>query len=176
MSNTKFQVYFLKIHWRTHSESYKMEDCVPMPTSWLWYCISFAKCYDQEKLGKEQRMSSLLSSFPPSLPFPSFSSLFLSLPSFLPHSLSPSLSWFLERGEGTEKERERNTDPLPLAHPQSGTWLATQACAPTGNGTSDSPVCRTTPNPLSHTSQGYAFFLLTVCESTSISTKIPIKK
>ena len=40
---------------------------------------------------------------------------------------------FLERGEGKEKERERNTDWLPLARPQLGTWPTTQACALTGN-------------------------------------------
>ena len=28
---------------------------------------------------------------------------------------------FLEKGEGREEERERNTDQLPLAHPQPGT-------------------------------------------------------
>ena len=32
---------------------------------------------------------------------------------------------FSERGEGREKERERNIDWLPLACPQLGTWLAT---------------------------------------------------
>ena len=45
---------------------------------------------------------------------------------------------------------ERNTDWLPLTHPQLGTWLATQACALTGNITPDLSVCRTTPNPLTH--------------------------
>ena len=37
---------------------------------------------------------------------------------------------FLERGEGWEKERERNiTVWLPLQCPLLGTWPATQACA-----------------------------------------------
>ena len=37
---------------------------------------------------------------------------------------------FLERGEGWEKERERNVNVcLPLAYPLLGTWPATQAGA-----------------------------------------------
>ena len=37
---------------------------------------------------------------------------------------------FLERGEGREKERERNISVwLPLMHPLLGTWPVTQACA-----------------------------------------------
>ena len=41
---------------------------------------------------------------------------------------------FLERGEGKEKEKERNIGVwLPLAHPLLGTWTATQACALIGN-------------------------------------------
>ena len=40
----------------------------------------------------------------------------------------------LERGEGREKERERNIHVwLPLTCPQLGTWPTTQACALTGN-------------------------------------------
>ena len=39
---------------------------------------------------------------------------------------------FLERREGREKERERNTDLVPLTAPQPGTWPATQACAHPG--------------------------------------------
>ena len=38
--------------------------------------------------------------------------------------------------------------------PHGGTWPTTQACAPTGNRTSDPLVCRPGLNPLSHTSQG----------------------
>ena len=53
-----------------------------------------------------------------------------------------------------EKERERNIDLLPLAHPQLGTWPATQACALTGNQTSNLLVLELVLNPLSHTSQG----------------------
>ena len=58
---------------------------------------------------------------------------------------------FLERGEG----RERNINVwLSLAHPLLGIWTPTQACALTGNRTSDPLVCRPALNPLCHTSQG----------------------
>ena len=61
----------------------------------------------------------------------------------------------LERGEGREKDRERNINVwLPLACPLLGTWPATQVCALTGNWTSDPLVLRLALNPLSHTSQG----------------------
>ena len=37
--------------------------------------------------------------------------------------------YFLERGEGREKERERNINVwLPLTYPLLGTWPTTQAC------------------------------------------------
>ena len=59
---------------------------------------------------------------------------------------------FLDRGEGREKEREKNIEvSLPLARPLQGTWPATQACALTGDRTS---VCRPALSPLSHTGQG----------------------
>ena len=62
---------------------------------------------------------------------------------------------FLERGEGREKERERNINVwLPLTWSLLGTWPEPQACALTGNRTSDPLVCRPTLNPLSYTSQG----------------------
>ena len=65
---------------------------------------------------------------------------------------------FLETGEGREKERERNISVwLPLMFPTTGDlaqWLATQACALTGNQTSDLLVRRLVLSPLSHTSQG----------------------
>ena len=45
---------------------------------------------------------------------------------------------FLERGEGTEKERERSVSVwLALTWPPLGTWPATQACALAENQTSD---------------------------------------
>ena len=52
---------------------------------------------------------------------------------------------FLERGEGREKEREKNIDQLPAT---------TQACALTGNRTGDLSLCRTKLNQLSHAGQG----------------------
>ena len=72
---------------------------------------------------------------------------------------------FSETGEGKEKERERNISVwLPLACPPLGTWPATQACALTGNRTSDPLVHRLVLNPLSHTSQGsFSFFFCQSC-------------
>ena len=48
---------------------------------------------------------------------------------------------------------------LPLEHPLPGTWPATQACALTGNQTSDPLVCRMALNPRSPASQGSTSFL-----------------
>ena len=65
-----------------------------------------------------------------------------------------------ERGEERKKEErnidvwETHYDQLPLAWPQPGTWPKTQACALTGNQTSNHWVHRPALNPLSHTSQG----------------------
>ena len=53
-----------------------------------------------------------------------------------------------------EKERERNINDCISHAPPPGTWCTTQACALTGNRTSDSLVHRLALNPLSHTSQG----------------------
>ena len=39
---------------------------------------------------------------------------------------------------------------LPLKRPLLGTWPATQACALTGNRTSELSLCRMTPNQLSY--------------------------
>ena len=45
---------------------------------------------------------------------------------------------FFDRGEGREKEREKNINVwLPLAHPLLGTGPTTQACALTSNQTGD---------------------------------------
>ena len=60
----------------------------------------------------------------------------------------------LERWEGTEKERVRNTDVQEIRPPQLGAWPATQACALTGNHTVDLLVSRPGLNTLSHASQG----------------------
>ena len=53
---------------------------------------------------------------------------------------------------------KRYIHQLPLTHPQLGTWPTTQACALTGNRTSDPLVGRPALNPLNHTSQGLPFF------------------
>ena len=57
---------------------------------------------------------------------------------------------FLERGEGKEKDRERNISVLlTLVRPPLGPWPATQACALTRNWTSNPLVYRRVLNPLS---------------------------
>ena len=62
---------------------------------------------------------------------------------------------FLDRGAGRKEKREININLwLPLVHPHLGTWPTTQACALTGNWTSNPLVHRLALNPLSHTSQG----------------------
>ena len=62
---------------------------------------------------------------------------------------------FLEKGEGREKERERNISVwLPLTRSKLGTGYATQAHVLTGNRTSNPLVCRPALKPLSHSSQG----------------------
>ena len=62
---------------------------------------------------------------------------------------------FLERGEGREKKRERNSNVwLPLMCPLLGTWPTTQARALTGNRTGNPLVLRPALNPLSHPSHG----------------------
>ena len=45
--------------------------------------------------------------------------------------------YFFKDFRGKEKEKERENVWLPLVHPVLGTWPATQACALTGNQTSD---------------------------------------
>ena len=57
---------------------------------------------------------------------------------FLSLFLKDFIYLLLEKGEGREKERERNINVwLPLMCPLLGTWPTTQACAPTGNRTGD---------------------------------------
>ena len=68
----------------------------------------------------------------------------------------------MERGEGREKDRKRNIDPLPLTCLQLGTWLATQAGALVRNRTGDLLVCGRMPNSLSHTSQGWFITILNI--------------
>ena len=55
-----------------------------------------------------------------------------------------------------EKERERNIECVSLLqHPVLGIWPPTQACALTGNQTSNPLLHRLALNPLSHTSRGW---------------------
>ena len=62
---------------------------------------------------------------------------------------------FLERGEGGRKTRKHQC--VVASHmPPTGN-LATQACALTGNQTSNPLVHRLTVNPLSYASQGNKF-------------------
>ena len=76
--------------------------------------------------------------------------------------------YFRERGR---EERERNTNVwLPLACPILGTWPATQACALTGNQTGDPLVRRLALNPLSYTSQGKHFIILTIYWALPVSS------
>ena len=67
-----------------------------------------------------------------------------------------SFIYFREKGEGGEKERERNMDVCLVAShtPQPRIWPATQARALTGNQTGNLSVRRPVLSPLSHTSQG----------------------
>ena len=64
-------------------------------------------------------------------------------------------------GKGGWKRRretsmcKRNMHLLPLPCPQLRTWPTTQACALTGNRTSNLSLCGTMPSPLNHTSQGH---------------------
>ena len=65
---------------------------------------------------------------------------------------------FLEKGEGKEKERERNINEwLPLRHPELGTRPATQACALTGNRTDDDLLIR---RPVLNALAGVVCFVL----------------
>ena len=60
---------------------------------------------------------------------------------------------FRERGR-EEKEREKNINMwLLLIYPPPGTWSVTQACALTGDRTSNPLVLQPALNLLSHTSQ-----------------------
>ena len=68
---------------------------------------------------------------------------------------------FIDRGKGREKERERSINVwLPLMYPSLGTWSTMQACALTGNWTSDILVHSLVLNPLNHTSWVYISYFL----------------
>ena len=74
---------------------------------------------------------------------------------------------YFYRGEGREKERERNSSVwLPFERPLLGTWPATQACPLAGNQTGDLLV-HSLLNPLSYTSQGtMQIFKIPSCNAT----------
>ena len=59
----------------------------------------------------------------------------------------------MRRREG-EREGVKHQCGLPLTCPLLGIWPATQACALTGNQTSDTLVLRLVLSPRSHTNQG----------------------
>ena len=68
---------------------------------------------------------------------------------------------FIFREMGRKGKRRRETSiwsaretSVPLTRLQPGTWPATQASALTRSQTGKLLVCRTMPNPLSHTNQG----------------------
>ena len=64
---------------------------------------------------------------------------------------------FRERGRKGEREGEKHQCVVASCAPWCpalGTWPTTQACALTGNQTSDPLVLRPVLNPLRHTSQG----------------------
>ena len=63
---------------------------------------------------------------------------------------------FLERGEEREKEEEKH-QCVVASHMPLLTWPETQACALTGNRTSEPLVSRLALSPLSYTSQGSIF-------------------
>ena len=72
-------------------------------------------------------------------------------PSFIYSFLRCYLFIFREEKRG----REGNINVwLPLGRPLLGTWPVTQACALSGNQTSNPLVCRLPLHPLSYTSQG----------------------
>ena len=69
---------------------------------------------------------------------------------------------FLERGDGRQREGEKNQYVVASRVPQLGTWPATQACALTGNRTGDPLVHKPELNPLSYTSQGSSMVLIKI--------------
>ena len=62
---------------------------------------------------------------------------------------------------------------LPLTLPLLGSWPATQACALTGNRTSDPLVHKPALSPLNYTSQGYPPYLQHVREDRVIQFYLP---
>ena len=73
-----------------------------------------------------------------------------------PFLLKISFTYFRQRGREGDREGEKHQCVVASHTPPIGdlTWPTTQACALTGNRTSDSLVHRLVINPRSHTSQG----------------------
>ena len=63
---------------------------------------------------------------------------------------------------GSQREREKNSDQLPLIHATTQEGPATQACAPTRKQAQNLPVCGTTLQlpPTEKPGQGFALFLV----------------
>ena len=70
---------------------------------------------------------------------------------------------FRQRGREARKRTEISMCGCLLCAPPLGAWPATQACALTGNQTSDPLVYRPMLNLLSHTSQGCICIFLKKC-------------
>ena len=77
--------------------------------------------------------------------------------------------FILEKVREGEREVEKHQCVVASCTPLLGIWPATQACALTGNQTSDPLVCRPVLNPLSHTSQGW---LGSVLENKLFKSKV----
>ena len=77
-----------------------------------------------------------------------------------------------ERGEGREKERERNINVQEkhwsvASHiPTTGSPSHNPGMYPTGNRTGDLSICRMMHNPLSHNSQCYKIFLIKIISNS----------
>ena len=68
---------------------------------------------------------------------------------------------FLERGEGWEKERERNINAwTSLVCPPTGDLARNPGMCPDQNRTGDPLVCMLALNPLSYTSQGLCILFI----------------
>ena len=76
---------------------------------------------------------------------------------------------FRQRGREEDREREKHQCVVASRVTPTGYWPKTQACALTGDPTSDPLVCKPVLNSLSHTSQTYLspiFICLSIHPST----------
>ena len=78
----------------------------------------------------------------------------VSLSLFLPHPLSLKIIFKILKNKREKHRCVRDTWISCLSHTPDRTWPTTQACALTGNWTSNLLVYRPALNPLRHTSQG----------------------